>query len=88
MSTTDPLSPALQKAALRAGLRTFYQTAGATAPTMLAVGQIATWGDIGQQALSAGVAVGVALVSGVLAGFAAYLSFAGNGVPDDYRNAV
>lgn len=88
MSHADPLSPALQKAAIRAGIRTFYQTAGATAPIGLAVGQVATWGDLASQGLAACIALGGALVSGGIAGFAAYLSFVGNGLPEEYRDAA
>ncbi|PPG33967.1 hypothetical protein C5E10_09240 [Pseudoclavibacter sp. RFBG4] len=81
----DPLRSATHTAAVKAGLRTGAQTAS-TSFALFAIGaQAATWGDLGAQAVAAGIALGGALLNGTAAGIVSYLSFMSGGIPAAYR---
>lgn len=75
----------LHTAAVRAGIRTGAQTAGSAIVVGGGIGQAATWGELGAQAIALGITVGGALLAGAGAGVAAYLSFIGKGVPAEYQ---
>lgn len=86
---SDPTVPAsVVKAAKRGFIRTTAQAYAATLSggvTVTAVLAIVT-GEV--DLLTAGVTLGVAAVSPLLAGLASYLSIIGAGVPADYTAAA
>lgn len=82
---SDPFNAAAHKAAATAGIRTGAQAFAGALVTTGGVSQVLTWGDLGAQGIGAGIAVGSALVTGVLAGLGAYALFLGRGVPAAYR---
>lgn len=77
-----------QRAAKRGFIRTTAQGYAATLSggvTVTAILAIAT-GEV--DLLTAGVTLGVALVSPLLAGLASYLSITSKGIPEDYESEV
>jgi hypothetical protein len=84
---TDPFNPAIQRAALRAGVRTFAQSTSAAFVLTAATGQAVTWGDVRAQMIALLLALGAAAVVGLGAAVQAYLSFVAKGVPADYVQA-
>lgn len=71
---------ALHDAAQRAGIRTFAQSAGGSIAPLAATSFVLSGGNL----VSLGIAVGGAIVTGAIAGLAAYLGMVGNGLPQAY----
>ena len=81
---SDKLIPLdAQRAAARAGLRTFAQSLAAAIPTGAIV--LALTGDWW---LTAGLGALGAVVTALLAGLASYLSILANGIPGDYEPQI
>ena len=84
MATNNRLIPVdAQRAASRAGVRTFAQSLAAAIPTTGVV--VALTGDWWTAAL---LGAGSAVATALLAGGAAYLSILSRGIPEDYAPVV
>lgn len=77
-----------KRAAQRGFIRTTAQGYAATLSGGIAVTAILSIVNGEVELLTAGVTLGVALVSPLLAGLASYLSITAKGIPEDYESEV